>query len=108
MSFPTTLILDGLPSSLTQAGLIEVLDDVGFNGFYDFVFLPSSLRTGKSSRHATVNLLRHSYGLALAAHLHERTEWGDGLGVSACQVKWSLPLQGLQETLDTYRNDRIL
>merc|ERR1719446_220362 len=102
---PTTLILQNLPHGLTQDGLIQVLDEEGFNGLYDFVFLPSCLRTGRAARFAIINLLRHSYGISLASHCHGRMDWGVDDANSACRVKWSLPVQGLEEVLETYRND---
>lgn len=101
---PTTLVLENLPMALTQGELIQVLDDEGFHGLYDFVFLPASLRTGKSSCHAVVNSVRHSHGLLLAAHFHGRT-WGASTGGPHCKAKWSYPRQGLEELLSHYRND---
>jgi len=101
---PTTLVLENLPMALTQGELVQVLDDEGFHSLYDFVFLPASLRTGKSSCHAIVNFVRHSHGLLLAAHFHGRT-WGTGTGGPRCKAKWSSPRQGLQELLLHYRND---
>jgi len=90
---------------LTQAGLTDALDNEGFAGLYDFIFLPTSVRSGRSSRYAIVNFLRHSYGLSLAAHFYGRTDWGAGECAEACKVKWSLPQQGLQELVELYRND---
>jgi len=102
------LILQNLPSELTQVEFTKVLDSEGFNGLYDFVFLPTSFRTGRSSRYAIVNLLRHAHGLLLAAHFHGRKAWNVGNGVPECQVKWSLPRQGLTELLEHYRNDVLM
>lgn len=101
---PTTLALQNLPNGLTQLGLTQVLDNEGFAGLYDFVFLPHDLRTGKSKRYALVNCLRHSYGLSLAAHFHRRTSWGIGGGGAVCKVKWSFPQQGLQALVQEYRD----
>jgi len=101
---PTTLEFQNLPSKLTQMDLTKVLDDEGFNGVYDFVFLPSDLRTGKSRRYAILNCLRHSHGLSLAAHFHGRTSWSVGNDGLTCKVKWSFPHQGLQDLAAKYRN----
>jgi len=102
---PTTLVLEDLPGRLTQDDLVQILNDEGFNGLFDFLFLPVSLRSGRSSRYAVINFSRHSYGLLLAAHFHGRTNWslcGDG---SRCKVSWSLSHQGLPAILEHYRND---
>lgn len=103
---PTTLTLENLPAELSQGDVAQLLDDEGFNGLYDFLFLPTSVRTGKSSCRAVINFPRHSHALLLAAHYHGRMIWGDCKGrQSGCKVKWSFPLQGLPEILERYRND---
>mmetsp|Transcript_58983 Transcript_58983/g.140836 ORF Transcript_58983/g.140836 Transcript_58983/m.140836 type:complete len:361 (+) Transcript_58983:200-1282(+) len=101
---PTTLIVENLPSELTQSRLLEVLDDWGFCGYYDFVFLPVNLRTGRSQRHALINVTRHSVGLALADRLHGFCDWGVGDGSRRCEANWSLPTQGLAELVENHRN----
>lgn len=101
---PTTLILENLPSELTQHELLNVLDASGFRGLYDFVFMPTSLRSGRSHGHAVVNLVRHSYGLQLAARAQGFCGWSTPGESWPCEVKWSLPLQGLQENVESYRN----
>lgn len=101
---PTTLILDNLPRDLTYAEFLAVLDASGFRGFYDFAFLPVSLRTGRNQGHAIVNLTRHSYGLALAARAQGFADWGESADGRCCEVKWSLPLQGIAEHIENYRN----
>lgn len=101
---PTTLILENLPQELTHAELLAVLDTAGFRSLYDFVFLPVNLRTGKNQGQAIVNFTRHSYGSALAARIHGFSGWGVADDGKPCQVKWSLPLQGLVEHIENYRN----
>mmetsp|Transcript_122610 Transcript_122610/g.358078 ORF Transcript_122610/g.358078 Transcript_122610/m.358078 type:complete len:381 (-) Transcript_122610:434-1576(-) len=101
---PTTLILDNLPEDLTQPELLAVLDASGFCGLYDFAFLPACFRTGRNQGQAIVNLKRHSYGLALAARAEGFADWGASADGSHCEVKWSLPLQGIAEHIEQYRN----
>lgn len=102
-SAPTTLVLNHLPDDLLQEDLIEILDKEDFSGFYDFLYLPADLESGRNLGYAIVNLTRHEYGLALAASIHGRTSWC-GASTSACQVSWSLPVQGLKQLLEHYRN----
>jgi len=100
---PTTLILGNLPASLEQETLLEVLDREEFSGFYDFVFLLPGTENG-SFQEAIVNLTRHAYASSLAALLHGRTTWGEGNGTDACEVRWSVPLQGQNNLVEHYRN----
>jgi len=102
---PTTLLLSNLPHELTQLDLLSVMDRLGFSGFYDFVFLPTDLDTGRHQGPAIVNLTRHSYASTLATHMHEFCDWGVGDNSLRCSVKWSLPKQGLIEHVEAYRND---
>jgi len=101
---PTTLSISGLPQELTQDGFLEVLDREEFSGFYDFVFLPPAAASDKGTRNAIVNMTKHEYALALAARLHGKTSWGVGDGCDSCEVSWSLPLQGLSELIQVYRD----
>merc|ERR1719199_886048 len=101
---PTTLMLSNLPTDLLQEDLIEVLDKEGFSGFYDFLYLALDPNTHRNLGHAIVNLTRHEYGLALSALMHGRTSWC-GTITSECQVTWSIPLQGLSQLIEHYRND---
>jgi len=104
-SAPTTLLIGNLPEELTQMQLLAVLDNLGFCGFYDFVYLPCNLKTERHLGQAIVNLTRHSYAVTLATHMHQFTDWGVGDGEVASSVKWSLPMQGLMEHVEHYRND---
>lgn len=101
---PTTLLLDNLPVEVTQEGFLEVLDKEGFSGFYDFVFLETDPYTGKGNRAAVVNLIRHEYGLTLAARLHGRTCWGEGIITDGCEVQWASAQQGLEANVEQYRH----
>merc|ERR1712151_321717 len=83
----------------------QILNNEGFNGLYDFIFLPTSLRTGRSTRYAIVNFTRHSYGLLLAAHFHGHNFCISDKDGPLCKVKWSFNHQGLPALLEHYRND---
>merc|ERR1712217_204115 len=52
----TTVMLRGLPASLTQDVLVALLDPQGFAGEYDFVYLPVNFASGKSLSYAFVNM----------------------------------------------------
>lgn len=105
---PTTLLLGNLPPELTQLDLLSVMDRLGFSGFYDFVFLPMDLKTGKNQGPAIVNITRHAFAVTLATHMHEFSDWGVGDNKSQCSVKWSLPMQGLIEHVEAYRNHQAM
>lgn len=93
---PTTLSITGLPGDFTQDDIIEILDKEGFSGFYDFVYLATNADSSCPS-FAIVNFACHAHGLAFAARIHGRASCGG-------QVSWSLPLQGLEELMEHYRD----
>lgn len=100
---PTTLILSSLPDHLLQEDLIEILDKAGFGSFYDFIYLPMDPELQGNEGYAIVNLTRHDYGLALAALMYGRESWC-GVSSPACQVTWSIPLQGITQLTEHYRD----
>jgi len=99
---PTTLCATGLPDSITQEDLVEVLDREEFSGFYDFVFLPAAPEQGQSQRKALINFTRHEYAVAFASRLQGRTSWGAAGRGDCCQVDWSMPLQGLDALVQVH------
>lgn len=105
---PTTLTLGNLPSALSQEEVIAVLNSMGFRGKYDLVYMPKCFATGKNLGHATVNLLRHADGLALAARIHGFQTWSVGDGETSCTAEWSLPMQGWTEHVEAYRNHPVM
>jgi len=100
---PTTLILSSLPDDLTQEDFIEILDKEGYSGFYDFAHIPFDPDRRCNLGYAIVNLTRHEYGLALSALMHGRTSWC-GATASECQATWSVPMQGITQIMDHYKD----
>mmetsp|Transcript_17093 Transcript_17093/g.43980 ORF Transcript_17093/g.43980 Transcript_17093/m.43980 type:complete len:463 (+) Transcript_17093:143-1531(+) len=103
---PTTIVLRNLPAELERDDLLEVLDREEFSGFYDFVVLPSDAPSASGHRVAVVNLTHHKYGLSLAARLHGKAAWGEGIGdgVTKCEAHWYNTAQGLDALLQRYQD----
>jgi hypothetical protein len=99
---PTTLLLSNLPARLEQDDLVEMLDRLEFSGFYDFVFL---LPKEGGRRSAVVNLTRHTWALRLAAWIHGKSAWGEGVSDGAsCEAAWSTADQGVDALVLRYRD----
>lgn len=99
---PTTLVLGNLPPQLTQVEFVENLDRQGFSTYYDFVHVPVCFTTGRNFGYGIVNATHHRHGQAMAARFHRFAGWR--CGRQRCDVKWALPLQGLEEHVEKYRN----
>lgn len=69
----TTLMIRNLPPQLRQCQLLDKLDRSGFEGLYDFVYLPCSFTSGLNKGFAFVNMVSAGSAKALMAAWHKGT-----------------------------------
>jgi len=103
----TTIILRNLPVKCTCNMLMQLLDDEGFYGDYNFVHLPIDFQTKVGLGYAIVNLVRHSVALQVVKHFQGFTRWPVPSD-SVCEVAWNAPHQGLATHIDRYRNSPLM
>jgi len=103
----TTVMLCNFPFDYTRDMLIQDLDQEGFAGAYDFVYLPFDFKTRKCLGYAFVNLVGPSEvqmfwkvfdGFAKWAVPHRK----------ACRVTWSIPHQGRDVMVARFRNSPVM
>lgn len=58
---PTTLMIRNIPNRYTQKELIAELDDLGFGGTFNFLYLPLDKGTMANVGYAFVNFLEHTW-----------------------------------------------
>lgn len=103
----TTVMLKNLPNNYTRAMLLELIDSEGFQGKYDFLYLPIDFRTHAALGYAFVNFVAS----ADAEKFHNRM---DGFSRwmlpsnKVCCVGWSHPHQGLDSNVQRYRNSPLM
>eukprot|EP00928_Gymnodinium_smaydae_P030667 TRINITY_DN2273_c0_g2_i3.p1 TRINITY_DN2273_c0_g2~~TRINITY_DN2273_c0_g2_i3.p1 ORF type:complete len:366 (+),score=50.10 TRINITY_DN2273_c0_g2_i3:78-1175(+) len=103
----TTMMLRNLPNNFTRDMLKRMLDDSGFFGLYNFLYLPIDFQSRAALGYAFVNLL----DTADVPHF-----WTTFQGYSSwplpskkvCKVSWSDPHQGLQSQVDLYRDSPVM
>mmetsp|Transcript_53228 Transcript_53228/g.126982 ORF Transcript_53228/g.126982 Transcript_53228/m.126982 type:complete len:205 (+) Transcript_53228:108-722(+) len=61
----TTLVLQNLPRSLRQSGLLKAIDDTLCPGLYDFCYMPMCFKTNECVGHAFINFICPQVAAAL-------------------------------------------
>lgn len=99
----TTIVLRRLPAAWIAGGrtaILEVLDELGFEGLYDFMYAPADIQDLQSKGYAFVNFLTVEAAEQAVTMLRE-------IGEQAPTVGWS-DLQGLARHIARYRDSPIM
>lgn len=100
----TTLVVKNLPASCLRSGFIACLERAGLAGTYDFIHVPTNLRTGESYRYGFVNFVSH----AEAESAMERLAGLDCGGLLPAEANWCDTMQGLAAHIERYRNSPLM
>lgn len=104
----TTLMLRNLPSCFIRQNVLDMLDEAGFAGTYDFVYLPIDFHTGAGLGYAFLNAVDNQQANAIIEGLQGYSSWNDTSSQKILDVCWSAPHQGLDMLVDRYRNSRVM
>lgn len=103
----TTVMLRNMPNNYTRAMLLALLDEEGFAGKYDFLYIPFDFSRRAGLGYAFINLVD-----AASAQRFWRTFNGFSRWViptaKVSTVSWSDPLQGLAANVERYRNSPVM
>jgi len=102
----TTVILRNLPRGYTRTGLIRKLNDEGFAGLYNFVYMPMNFKSKACMGYSFVNMAdagqaQHLIEKFDGHHLIRSASW------EACTATLSCT-QGLAANIDRYRNSPVM
>jgi len=103
----TTVMLRNLPNNYNREMLLEMLDGAGFNGLYDFIYLPIDFKSGACLGYAFVNLVEPSVVASFWERFHGFSDWVLP-SRKVCGVSWSDPHQGYEAHVERYRNSPIM
>lgn len=103
----TTVMMRNIPNNCTRAHLIRLIDDEGFQGCYDLVYLPIDLKNKVGLGYAFLNFKSNGDAKAFIQHFHGFTNW-KMKSEKICQVTWSDAMQGLEEHVDRYRDSPVM
>lgn len=104
---PTTLMLRNIPNDYTRTMLLELLDEQGFAGQYDFVYLPIDFHRKYGFGYAFVNFVSYAQADLARLRLHGFNRWLIA-SQKICQVCWGEPLQGLPAHIERYRSSPVM
>eukprot|EP00435_Cladocopium_sp_Y103_P033639 s1701_g8.t1 len=103
----TSVMIKNLPQSCTIEHLQKLLDDAGFSGSYDFLYLPMKFISKLPFGYAFVNLVNPDVTREFWVHF-------DGYNCcfgdedSCLAMSWSTDIQGLDEHVARYRNSPVM
>mmetsp|Transcript_27611 Transcript_27611/g.47949 ORF Transcript_27611/g.47949 Transcript_27611/m.47949 type:complete len:466 (+) Transcript_27611:69-1466(+) len=107
MTVMTTVMLRNIPNNMTRDQLDKLLKSHGFEGLYDFLYLPWDFHRLAGLGYAFVNFETHEYAQWAIEHFQGFAEWGFASD-KVCEVCWSSPHQGLQAHVERYRNSPVM
>merc|ERR550514_1671997 len=103
----TTLMLQNVPNNYSRRLLLDLLDEHGFAGHYNFVYLPMDFNTSAGFGYAFVNFIDTHSAEKCMAQLQGFRDWVMP-SKKVCEIMWSNAHQGLEAHIDRYRNSPIL
>lgn len=103
----TTVMLRNLPNSYTRQMLLELIDAEGFEGEYDFVYLPTDFTSHAGLGYTFVNLISPDVARRFWEHFDGFSKWALKSS-KVCTPCWSMPHQGLKPHIERYRNSPVM
>lgn len=103
----TTVVARNFPASYTNRKFVTLLDSNGFNGKYDFAYLPTDFNTSRSYGYAFINFVTHQDACEFQQWFNGFTNWqiaSKKVGLA----QWSDSSQGLEVYVDRYQNSPVM
>merc|ERR1719253_2584731 len=95
----TTVMMRNIPNNMTRRQLLAILENEGFLGAYNLVYLPIDLKNKVGLGYAFVNCVSNDDAVKFTTHFQGFTKWNMH-SEKVCEVAWSDALQGLDEHIE--------
>lgn len=102
----TTVMIQNLPRHLTQSCLINELNNCGFEGSFDFAYMPQSFHSKENSGFAFVNFIDPCTTGALVGLWHRQRRFGQSMKQPALSIA-PAEVQGLEANLLKWETPRL-
>lgn len=106
-SSKTTVMFRNVPNDYTRSMFMAMLDDEGFFGKFDFVYLPIDFSSKSGFGYAFINLIDPRVAESFRAHFDGFSSWTLP-SHKVAEVTWSNPSQGLTTHIERYRNSPVM
>jgi len=103
----TTVMIRNMPNNYTRTMVLELLDQNGFTGQYDFVYLPIDFETKACLGYAFINMVDAAAANCFWSTFNGFSSWSIP-SRKVAGVSWSGPHQGLEAHIERYRNSSIM
>lgn len=103
----TTVMMKNIPNNYTRSMLIEMIENEGFSGRYDFLYLPMDFGRWANLGYAFVNLVDASSTAAFWRTFNGFARWVIPT-TKVCVLGWSGTHQGLKAHIERYRNSPVM
>lgn len=103
----TTVMMRNIPNNYSRDMLLELLDQEGFSGAYNLVYLPIDFSSNAGFGYAFVNFVATEHAERFMAKFHGFRSWSVP-SEKVCDVVWSMAHQGLEAHVERYRNSPMM
>jgi RNA recognition motif-containing protein len=103
----TTVMLRNLPRDFSRDALLKLLDEHGFEGKYNFAYMPIDFVRQAGLGYAFVNLCTPAAAQEFWRAFDGFSAWPVACD-KVCRVNWSSPHQGYEEHVQRYRNSPMM
>jgi len=103
----TTVMLRNVPCAFTRKALLWLLNTAGFEGLYDFVYIPIDFNSNLCKGYAFVNLISDEHVQRFIRHFNGFTQWTRVSSSKVCHATLS-HTQGLAANIARYRNSPVM
>lgn len=102
----TTIMMRNLPNNMTRSTLLALIDSQGFEGCYDFLYLPTDFRSQAGLGYSFVNFEDSETASRFRDHFSGFRDWSFQ-SEKVCTTTWS-STQGRDAHTERYRNSPVM
>eukprot|EP00928_Gymnodinium_smaydae_P034367 TRINITY_DN24371_c0_g2_i1.p1 TRINITY_DN24371_c0_g2~~TRINITY_DN24371_c0_g2_i1.p1 ORF type:complete len:322 (-),score=40.14 TRINITY_DN24371_c0_g2_i1:361-1233(-) len=103
----TTVLMRNIPRGYTSTKLMRTIDEEGFSGLYDFLYVPMVMNRRCALGYAVVNLVDPYYAKRFMTVFEGHSRWCT-MSRNVCHIVWAEQLQGLQAHIAHFRNATVM